>query len=89
MIHPPTNPNAAEARAAMQAHNEQIGHEAWQELLERTFSRWPDMRRYADTARLESIIAWGDDGQHERIQVVTVTVFDKAAPQAAERKGEG
>lgn len=70
----PPNPHAAAARAAMQAHMSEVKSAAFADLLERCFTRWPDMRRYADTARHETAY---DVRRAEWREVVTVTIFDK------------
>jgi len=53
-------------------------HADYAALLERVFKRWPDMRRYADTARM-TVETLYIDGQRVRLECVTVTVFDKRA----------
>lgn len=50
-------------------------------LLDAVLARWPDMRRYADTARLETVYDAQRGGWRE---AVTVTVFEK---NAKERNG--
>lgn len=82
MITPPPNPKAEQARAAMLAYQGKVVIEsdettppppALSAFLPRCIEHWPDMERYAPTARIDPLQhdlswCWG----------VTVTVFDKA-----------
>ena len=81
MITPPPNPRAEQARADIAAYNAPLlvnpPHDfpppapSLADVLPLVLSRWPDMARYAETARVESL-------HHARgwCWCVTVTVVE-------------
>lgn len=82
MITPPPNPKQAEARAAILAYQGKVVIEsdentppppALSDYLPRCIAHWPDMERYAESARIESL-------QHDAgwCWCCSVTVFDKS-----------
>lgn len=54
-------------------------HADYLALLDRIFERWPELRRYADTARRERLEYVLPDGRRCWCWGVTVTAFDKRA----------
>lgn len=86
MRQPPPNPNADLARAAMQQHNAQYmplpDDDAF---IERVFERWPDMRKYADTARVGMVY---DYKAQQWRRHVTVTVYQAPPLSEAARRME-
>jgi hypothetical protein len=63
-------------------------HTDYRSRLEAIFSRWPDMRRYADTARIDQTYFWrkDDSGRWQKYlcDTVTVTAFDKRSAEGHE-----
>lgn len=53
-----------------------MNHDEYTARLERVFKRWEDMRKYANTARRETLTIWRN-GQWVTFEVVTVTYIDK------------
>lgn len=75
---PPPNPHAA----YRDAEELQAQHVQFRADLERCWQRWPDMRRYANTARLDPHVRLETGKVY---QFVTVTVYDAAAGPRTER----
>jgi hypothetical protein len=59
-------------------------HSDYLALLDRIFERWPDMRRYADTARRERLEYVLSGNRRGWCWCVTVTDFDKRAELEAQ-----
>lgn len=83
-MNPPPNPQAAAANADMRAYNAALRGEMMTrteppaavpaDVLAAVLQRWPDMARYAHTARLEPHVSSIDGRVYG---FVTVTVFSK------------
>lgn len=63
-MNPPPNPNAAQARAEMMAHNALVQNPQHDDAppaptlsagLERIVTQWPDMAKYYKTARIDKL----------------------------------
>lgn len=64
---------------------EPCGEETEQDKIAAALSAWPDLARYASTARIETTLVYNreTDAIEER-RCVTVTCFDKAAPATSD-----